>query len=162
MGQLLIKKLLFVAFIAVTVAGCKKESSQVVKMNEDLMGGAWTVQSNRMIYYGLTGQAEYEEVFADGSVAAEIHFMKGLKASITTHDNKVLETRYNLVKEDDLIYMELYDAAIFEAHIWRVVKASAKEMTWTVNFTDIKYENEETGEILEAPKATLTLKFSKE
>lgn len=154
------KKLLLIAFMAAAVIGCKKDSSRVVKMNDQLMG-KWSVQSNQIVYFDQSGQKEYEEVLENTSIAAQISFMKALNASIVTRSAEVLNTRYNLVEEENIIYIELYDAAIFDAHIWKVAETTATEMTWTANFSNIKYEDKETGEIIEAPKAILTLKFSK-
>lgn len=156
-----LKKLLLIAFLAVAVIGCKKESSQVVKMNNTLMG-KWSVLSNKIVYYDQTGQKEYEEVLDNISIIAEIDFMKELKARVITRGAEALDTRYNLVEENNTIYLELYDAAIFDAHIWTIAEASATEMTWTANFSNIKYEDKETGEIIAAPKAILTLKFNKQ
>nr|WP_121269254.1 hypothetical protein [Pedobacter schmidteae] len=154
-------KLLLIAFMALAVVGCKKDASQVVKVNDHLMG-KWTVQSNKITYYDQTGQKEYEEMLEGGSIINEISFMKSLKASLVTRDREVLTTGYNLAEEKSLIYIELFDASIFEAHVWKIVDISANDMIWEVNFSDIKYEDKDTGEIIEAPKAILILKFSKQ
>ncbi|WP_316814008.1 hypothetical protein [Pedobacter heparinus] len=154
-------KLLLIAFMAVAVIGCKKDSSQVVKMNNTLMG-KWSVLSNKIVYYDQSGQKEYEEVLDNTSIAAEITFTKDLKASLVSRSGEVLNTRYNLVEESNIIYLELFDAAIFDANVWTIAEASAKDMTWTGNFSNIKYEDKDTGEIIEAPKAILTLKFNKQ
>lgn len=158
--MIMMNKLLLIAFMAVTVVGCKKDSSQVVKMNNTLMGN-WSVLSNKIIYFDQSGQKEYEEVLDNISIAAEIGFMKGLKARIVTRDAKALDTKYSLVEENNAIYIELYDVAIFDAHIWTIAETSGTDMTWTTNFSNIKYEDKETGEIIEAPKAILTRKFNK-
>lgn len=155
------KRLLLIAFMAVAVIGCKKDNSQVVKMNNNLMG-KWSVLSNKIIYYDQSGQKEYEEVLESTSIAEQLSFMKELKARVVTRSAEVLDTRYNLVEENNVIYIELYDAAIFDAHIWKIAAATATEMTWTAGFTNIKYEDKDTGEIIEAPKATLILEFNKQ
>ena len=154
-------KLLLIALMAVAVIGCKKDSSQVIKMNNTLMG-SWSLLSNKIVYFDQSGQKEYEEVLDDISIAAGIVFMKDLKARIVTRGAEALNTRYNLIVESNLIYLELYDAAIFDAHIWTIAEASETNMTWTANFSNIKYEDKDTGEIIEARKATLTLKFDKQ
>lgn len=156
----MVKKLMLFAVMAILVAGCKKDGSQVVKINDDLMG-KWSIQSNKIVYYDQSGQEEYQEVLSGNSIVEEISFMEGLNANIVTEVGEVLQTRYNLIEENKLIYIELYDAAIFDAHIWKIMESSSKNMTWDVNFSNIKYEDKETGEIVEAPKATLTLKFNK-
>lgn len=157
----MLKNLLLIAFMTVAVAGCKKDNSEVVKMNNTLMG-KWSVLSNKIVYFDQSGQKEYEEVLDNTSIAAEISFIKDLKARLVTRSAEVLNTGYNLVAENNIIYLELYDAAIFDAHIWAIAQASATDMTWTANFSNIKYEDKETGEIIEAPKAILTLKFNKQ
>jgi hypothetical protein len=154
-------KLLLIAFMAVAVIGCKKDSSRVVKMNNNLMG-KWTVLSNRIVYYDQSAQKEYEETLGGTRAVDGMNFMKDLKARIVTRSDEALDTKYNLVEENKLIYIELFETAIFDAQIWEIDEASETEMTWATNFTNIKYEDKETGEIIEAPKATLTLKFSKQ
>lgn len=155
------KKFLLIAFLAVAATGCKKDNAEVVKMNNNLMG-KWTLLSNKIVYYDQLGQKEYEEVFDNTSIVEHISFTKGLQANIVTRSAEVLDTKYNLVREDNIIYIELYDAAIFDAHIWKITESTASEMTWTANFSNIKYEDKETGEIIEAPKALLTLNFNKQ
>ena len=154
-------RLLFIAFIAIVVVGCKKDGSQVAKINDDLIG-KWSVQSNHMIYFDQSGQKEYEEVLVANSLATNVSFVKGAKAKIETQDSTVMNTPYNVAEERDLIYMKLNDAEIFNASVWTLTDVTEKEMTWQANFTNIKYEDKDTGEILEAPKAELTLKFYKE
>jgi hypothetical protein len=154
-------RLLFIAFIAIVVIGCKKDGSQVAKINDDLIG-KWSVQSNHMIYFDQSGQKEYEEVLVANSLATNVSFVKGAKAKIETQDSTVMNTPYNVAEERDLIYMKLNDAEIFNASVWTLTDVTEKEMTWQANFTNIKYEDKDTGEILEAPKAELTLKFYKE
>jgi|GEM_PF-1876169 len=153
--------ILLLVCITAAVVGCKKDSSEIVKMNDNLIG-EWLVQSNKIIYYDQSGQKEYEDVIVGPSTLTQISFMKGLKAKIVTRDAEVLNSRYNLAEENQQIYIELYEAAIFEAQVWKIMEAEKTEMTWNVNFTNIKYEDKETGEIIEAPKATLTLKFKKQ
>lgn len=157
----MMNKLLLIAFMAVAVIGCKKDDSQVVKMNNTLMG-KWSVTSNKISYYDQSGQKEYEEVLDNSSLAGEINFMKNLKVSIATRSSEVLDSKYNLVEESNIIYIELYGATIFDAHIWTIAEASETNMAWTANYRNIKYEDKETGEIIEAPKAILTLKFNKQ
>jgi hypothetical protein len=157
----MMNKLLLTAFLAVAVLGCKKDTSRILKINDDLMG-KWSLQLNKMEYYDQTGQKEYEEVMESTSIAAQINFMKGARAQITTRSAEVLNTAYNLAQENGIVYIELYDAAIFDAQVWKISELPADEMTWKAGFTNIKYEDRETGEIVEAPKAELTLKFSKQ
>lgn len=159
--MIMMNKLLWIALMAVAVIGCKKDGSQVLKMNNTLMGN-WSVLSNKITYFDQSGQKEYEEVLDDASIAAEIIFMKDLKARVVTRSAEALNTRYNLIEERNVIYLELYEAAIFDAHIWTIAEASETDMTWTANFSNIKYEDKDTGEIIEAPKATLILKFNKQ
>ncbi|TCC87121.1 hypothetical protein [Pedobacter hiemivivus] len=154
-------RLLFIAFMAIVAIGCKKDGSQVAKINDDLIG-KWSVQSNHMIYFDQSGQKEYEEVLVANSQATNVSFVKGAKAKIETQDSTVVNTPYNVAEERNLIYMKLNDAEIFNASLWTLTDITEKEMTWQANFTNIKYEDKDTGEILEAPKAELTLKFYKE
>ena len=159
--MIMMNKFLLIAFMAVTVLGCKKDSSQVVEMNNTLMGN-WSVLSNKIIYFDQSGQKEYEEVLDNISIVAEIGFMKGLKARIVTRGVEALNTRYTLVEERNVICLELHDAAISDAYIWTITEASETDMTWTANFRNIKYEDKDTGEIIEASKATMILKFNKQ
>ena len=153
-------KWLLIAWIAVAVTGCKKDASQVEKINDALVG-TWIVESNKIIYYDQTGQKEYEEVLEGSSIAQEISFMKNLKARIVGRNAEIFNTAYNLAEENKLIYIELFDAAVFDAQVWRISGLPATEMEWKAGFNNIKYEDKETGEIIEAPKAELTLKFNK-
>ena len=154
-------RLLFIAFIAIVAIGCKKDGSQVAKIKDDLIG-KWAVQSNHMIYFDQSGQKEYEEVLVANSLATNVSFVKGAKAKIETQDSTIVNTPYNLAEERSLIYMKLNEAEIFNANVWKLTDVTENEMTWQANFTNIKYEDKDTGEILEAPKAELTLKFYKE
>lgn len=133
----------------------------MAKINDDLIG-KWAVQSNHMIYFDQSGQKEYEEVLVANSLATNVSFVKGAKAKIETQDSTIVNTPYNLAEERSLIYMKLNEAEIFNANVWKLTDVTENEMTWQANFTNIKYEDKDTGEILEAPKAELTLKFYKE
>lgn len=153
-------RLLFIAFMAMVVMGCKKDGSQVAKINNDLIG-KWAIRSNHMIYFDQSGQKEYEEVLVANSQATNISFVKGAKAKIESQDSTVVNTPYNVEEEQNLIYMKLNEAEIFNANLWTLTDVTESEMTWKTNFSNIKYEDKDTGEILEAPKAELTLKFYK-
>ncbi|WEK19980.1 MAG: hypothetical protein P0Y49_02280 [Candidatus Pedobacter colombiensis] len=154
-------RLLLVAFMATVVVGCKRDGSKVEKISDNLIG-KWSVQSNSIIYFDQSGQKEYEEILNTTSLATNVSFVKGSKAKIETQDSAVVDTPYDLAEEDSLIYMKLNDAEIFNANVWKLTDVTGSEMTWKANFTNIKYEDKDTGEILEAPKAELTLKFNKQ
>lgn len=159
--MIMINKLLLIAFMTVVVVGCKKDSSRVLEMNNILLG-KWSVLSNTIIYYDQSGQKEYEEVLKNINIATEIGFLKDFKASIVKRGAVAVNTRYKLAEENNTMYVELSEVAIFGGHLWTIAENSATDMTWTANFSHIKYEDKETGEIIEAPKATLTLKFNKQ
>lgn len=154
-------RLLFAAFLAIVAIGCKKGGSQMAKVNDNLIG-KWAVQSNHMVYFDQLGQKEYEEVLVANGLAKNVSFVKGAKAKIETQDSIVVNTPYNVAEEHNLIYMKLNAAEIFNANLWTLTDVTESEMTWKANFSNIKYEDKDTGEILEAPKAELTLKFNKE
>ncbi|SMD13438.1 hypothetical protein SAMN04488101_11692 [Pedobacter nyackensis] len=153
-------RLLLILLMLVIGIGCKN-NSEVVRINGDLIG-KWTVQSNSMIYFDKAGEKEYEEALNPTGVAKDISFMKGARAKIVTQDSAdVLKTPYSLKQENKAIYIELGETDIFDCRVWELTEVSATDMTWKANFSNIKYEDKDTGEILEAPQAELTLKFNK-
>jgi hypothetical protein len=157
---MMMNRLLLIILMLVIGIGCKN-NSEVVRINGDLIG-QWTVQSNKMIYFDKAGQKEYEEALNVASVATDISFMKGAKAKIINPDSGgVLKTPYSLKQENKAIYIELSDSELFDCRVWELTEVSATDMTWKANFSNIKYEDKDTGEILEAPQAELTLKFNK-
>ena len=153
------KKLIWLAFI-VLITSCKKDELSVDKVNQNLMG-AWSLMSNKMVYYDEAGLKEYEEELAGEDIINKITFLQHLKATVLTKDATTLNTEYNIVKEDNLTYIELYDAAIFNSHIWRIVSSSTAGMTWKASYSNIEYENKETGGVSLAARSELTLQFIK-
>jgi hypothetical protein len=154
------KKIIWLVFI-VLVAGCKKEESIVGKVNQNLMG-TWSLVSNKMEYYDDAGFKKYEETLAGVDIINKVTFLAHLRATILTEDATTLNTEYNVIKEDNLTYLELYDTAIFDSHIWRIVSVSATNMTWKASYSNIEYENKETGGVSLAARSELNLQFTKQ
>ncbi|WP_316816156.1 hypothetical protein [Pedobacter nyackensis] len=152
---------LLILFIVIAAISCKKDGAQLARISEELRG-KWNVQSNKMIYYDESGQKEYEEILERPGDATEVDFTIGPKANILSKSDQSISTTYKLTQEKKSVYIELHEAEIFDAKKWEISDVSAGKLTWTANFPNVKYEDKETGEIVEAYNAELILDLIKQ
>lgn len=156
----LARYLILIILIAVTIS-CKKDVARLVQVSNELPG-KWNVQSNRIVYYDKSGKKEYEEVLEKSGNDTELDFLEAPKAKILNKARKPLSTTYDLTQEKKSVYIELHDADIFDSKKWEISDVSNGKLTWKASFTNIKYEDKETGEIVEAYNAEVILDLIKQ
>lgn len=152
---------LFLLSITIAVISCKKDGARLERVSDELPG-KWNVQSNKITYYDKSGQKEYEEVLDRSGNATELDFLEWPQAKILNKTAQSLSTTYALTQEKKSVYIELHDANVFDVNKWEISDVSTGKLTWKTNFANIKYEDKETGEILEAHNAELILNLIKQ
>lgn len=156
----LARYLILIVLITATI-GCKKDVARLVQVSNELPG-KWNVQSNRIIYYDKSGQKEYEEVLEKPGNDTEFDFLEAPKAKILNKARQPRSTTYDLTQDKKSVYIELHDTDIFDSKKWEISDVSSGKLTWKASFTNIKYEDKETGEIVEAYNAEVILDLIKQ
>ena len=140
------------------LGGCKKDNTPLTEFNSKLQG-TWTLDSNNMEYYDDASAKLYEEEIAVDNLPEKIIFKKGLTASIITQTES-LNTGYDGAIVDGTFYLEFFNASIFNSSVWQIPLLDSKKMVWIGVYTNIRYENKETGASGNASRAVLRLYFS--
>lgn len=153
------KKCLIIVFFAMLAIGCKKES-ELSKFNNSIQG-TWKVQSNKLEYYSGTNQKTHENVLSGDGTFKEITFSENLTAGILVYDNSVISSRYDIINTDGKRFVEFNSILLFDTQYFELASSSKTAMTWKVKFTDIQYEDDQTGETVLAPYAILTIQLNK-
>lgn len=139
--------------------GCKKES-ELCKFNNSIQG-TWAVQSNKLEYYSGTNQKIHEDVLSGDGTFKDITFSKNLTASVLVYDNSVISSMYDIINNEGKRFVEFNNILLFDSQYFEIASSSNSAMTWKVKFTDIQYEDDQTGENIVAPYAILTLQLNK-
>lgn len=152
---------IFILLSALSAISCKKDGAQLAKVNDELPG-KWNVESNKIVYSDKFGQKEYEDVLERLSNVTELDFQDGRQAKISNKTAQSLHTAYLITEEQQGVYIELRDADVFDAKKWEITDVTTGKLIWKANFPNIKYEDKETGEIVEAHNAEVTLSLVKQ
>jgi len=151
-------KKLFLILLVVLVSGCEK--AEVVKFNDSIQG-TWSLTTNKFEYFDEDNQKDFEDMLSEDEVFKEITFYRDVRAQLLFNDGESLISTYDLFKQGELAYVEFGDLTVFDTQVFEITNSSSSMMIWKVKFTDIKYENVETGETKVAPYAILTLHLKK-
>ncbi|HWK57638.1 MAG TPA: hypothetical protein VNQ80_09880 [Parapedobacter sp.] len=136
-------------------AACKKDPSEVEKLNERIQG-SWKLVSNKIEYFD--GEAkDFEDIIEADELMNEIDFMPNLRSRVILRNGEVTQTEYNMIRHYEELYLELLDAAIFESHVWKITSFTETAMEWKAFYSNIQYENTETGEIKISDNIVITL-----
>ncbi|MGK6353344.1 hypothetical protein [Parapedobacter sp. DT-150] len=144
----------WIAILFVATA-CKKEPSEIEKLN-DRIQGTWVLVSNKIEYFD--GEAkDFEDVIEAEDLMDEVSFMPKLRSRLVLRNGETLQTEYNMIRHYEELYLELLDAIIFESHVWKIISFTDTTMEWKAYYSNIQYENTETGEIKISDNTVITL-----